>query len=158
MSFFIKKNPYDLLKAKLIQKQLSEEPKLNSDLRRRGQKFILSKILKGTKSILKNKMKFSKYMKEYQSIVTKSTYKSPDVQKYPLIRKEVSPMIPIESQRIKDIMANIKKQFNKPNDIEAFTERYKNNLSLSMSLIKNKNKNKKYNLKLYKKPKEKDIF
>ena len=155
MSFFIKKNPYDILKAKLIQKKLSEEPILDSNLKSRGQKFTLNKILKGTKSILKNKIKFSGYMKEYQSIVAKSTCRSPDIKNYPLISKKFSPMIPLKTQRIKDIMTKdfIKKLLNKPMNLQTFTERYKNNLSLSLSIENNK---KKYKLKLYKKPREKE--
>ena len=42
----------------------------------------------GNRQYRAKNQRFSKFMKEYQSIVTKSTYKSPDVQKYPLIRKE----------------------------------------------------------------------
>ena len=70
------------------------DARLNYDIKSSSQRFLLSKILKGTKSILRNKIKFSGYMNEYQSIVAKPTFKSPDIQNYPLLRKEVSSMIP----------------------------------------------------------------
>ena len=58
--------------------------------------------------MLKNKNKFSGYMKEYQSIVEKSTFKRPDIQNYPLLRRENSSMIPIKNQKIEKPKKNIK--------------------------------------------------
>ena len=105
MSYFIKKNPYDKFKVnsnKLVYRRLfaKKKPNLDSDSKSNTQRLLLSKILKRTKSILKSKNKYSGYMDEYQSIVEKSTFKSPDIQNYPLLRKEVSSMIPLKSLKI----------------------------------------------------------
>ena len=104
MSFFIKKNPYDKFKiksSKYLQRPLTnKEFRSISSTKNSSQRLILSKILKGTKSILRNKNKFSGYMNEYQSIVTKNTFKRPDIQNYPLLKKECSSMIPIKCQKI----------------------------------------------------------
>ena len=162
MSFFIKKNPYDNFKIssnKLMSRNLSakNDTRLNCNIKSSSQRFLLSKILKGTKSILRNKIKFSGYMNEYQSIVAKSTFKRPDIQNYPLLRKEVSSMIPLKSQKMENRRSKkiIKNILKKPLDFTAFKEKYRHNLSLSMSSLENKNK-KYYNLQLYKKEKEKE--
>ena len=162
MSFFIKKNPYDNFKIssnKLMSRNLSakNDTRLNCDIKSSSQRFLLSKILKGTKSILRNKIKFFGYMNEYQSIVAKSTFKRPDIQNYPLLRKEVSSMIPLKSQKMENRRSKkiIKNILKKPLDFTAFKEKYRHNLSLSMSSLENKNK-KYYNLQLYKKEKEKE--
>ena len=162
MSVFIKMNPYDKFKTsskKLIQRRLfpKKEQRLDSDFKSNSQRCLLSKILKGTKSILRNKSQFSVYMNEYQSIVAKSTFKRPDIQSYPLLRKEVCSMIPlkiqnIEKQKSRKITKNILK--NQTN-IEAFIERYKQNLSLSMNSLENTTYRYTHH-KLYKKEKEKE--
>ena len=161
MSYFLKKNPYDKFKInsnKLVYRRLfaKKEPNLDSDSKSNTQRLLLSKILKRTKSILKSKNKYSGYMDEYQSIVEKSTFKSPDIQNYPLLRKEVSSMIPLKSLKIEKKKSSkiIKNILKKPISLEAFKEKYKHNLSLNMSSIENIiNKN---NIKIYKKEKAKE--
>ena len=142
MSYFIKNNPYNIFKVnsnRLIYRRLfaKKEPNIDSDSKNNTQRLLLSKILKKTKSILKNKNKFSGYMDEYQSLVAKSTFKSPDIQNYPLLRKEVSSMIPLKSLKIEKKKSSkiIKNILKKPISLEAFKEKYKHNLSLNMSSI-----------------------
>ena len=161
MSFFLKKNLYDKFKInsnKFIKRPLKNKELSSSSLTSNNSHgFLLSKILKGTKSVLKNKTKFSRYMNEYQAIVSKSTFKRPDIQNYPLLRKECRSMIPIKSLKIergKRSKKIIKKIFNKENLFDTFKEKFKINLSSSMSLLDNRNK--KYNIKLYNNLKQKE--
>ena len=160
MSFFIKKNPYDKFKiksSKYLQRPLTnKEFRSISSTKNSSQRLILSKILKGTKSILRNKNKFSGYMNEYQSIVTKNTFKRPDIQNYPLLKKECSSMIPIKCQKIerqksKKKIINI---FHKTLNYRSFKEKFRQNVSMSMSSIENKHK--KYDIKYYTKKKDKE--
>ena len=146
MSIFIKNNPYDkfiINSSKLIKRTLStkKDLSLNSSLKCTNQRLLLSAILKGTKSILNNKLKFSGYMNEYQTIVAKLTFKRPDIQNYPLLRKEFSSMIPVKNQKIekKRNKTTIKNVINNPLNFEEFKEKYMKNLSLSMNSIENKN-------------------
>ena len=95
------KNPYDTFKV---------EPKIlyrsKSSIRQIGQsnkkilnkKLFLNKILNRTKSVLKKSSDYSEYMKEYESIVTKLTFKNPNIQNYPLLRKSCSDMISLKNQ------------------------------------------------------------
>ena len=160
MSMIIKKNIYDKFKlnsTKHIQSPTSlREIKSFSENKSNSQRYLLSKILKGTKSILKSKKKFSGYMNEYQSMVSKSTFKRPDIQDYPLLRKEVSSLIPIKSQIIINQKTKkiIKTLFKKKINYESFKEKFKNNQSISTSSIENKHI--KYNIKLNKGKKLKD--
>ena len=160
MSIFIKKNIYDKFKinsSKCIQRPSSlKEKKSFSANKNNSQLYLLSKILKGTKSILKNKKKFSGYMNEYQSIVSKSTFKRPDIQEYPLLRKEVSCIIPIKSQIIENQKTKkiIKNLFEKKVNYESFKEKFIHSQSINMSSIENKHI--KYYLKLNKEKKSKD--
>ena len=160
MSFFVEKNPYDKFKiksSKYLQRPLTnKEFRSISSTKNSSQRLILSKILKGTKSILRNKNKFSGYMNEYQSIVTKNTFKRPDIQNYPLLKKECSSMIPIKCQKIerqksKKKIINI---FHKTLNYRSFKEKFRQNVSMSMSSIENKHK--KYDIKYYTKKKDKE--
>ena len=152
MSFFIKNNPYDKFKInsnKFIHRPLKNKELSSSSISaNNSQRFLLSKILKGTKSILKSKSKFSGYMNEYQSIVAKSTFKRPDIQNYPLLREECRSMIPIKSQKIEREKSKkiIKKIFNKEKNFDLFKEKYRHILSTSMSALDKRNN--KYNIKL----------
>ena len=159
MSFFIKKNPYDKFKiksSKYIQRPIiNKEFRSISSTKNSSQRVILSKILRGTKSILKNKNKFSGYMNEYQSIVVKNTFKRPDIQNYPLLKKECSSMIPIKYQKIEKQKSRKKiiNIFNKTLNFASFKEKFRQNVSMSMSSIEDRNN--KYNIQYYKIKKEK---
>ena len=152
MSFFIKNNPYDKFKInsnKFIHRPLKNKELSSSSISaNNSQRFLLSKILKGTKSILKSKSKFSGYMNEYQSIVAKSTFKRPDIQNYPLLRKECRSMIPIKSLKIEREKSKkiIKKILNKEKNFDLFKEKYRHILSTSVSALDKRNN--KYNIKL----------
>ena len=80
-------------------------------------------------------------MNEYQFIVSKSTFKNPNIQSYPLLREEVSSILPIknriiENKKSKKIIKNLlKKKLN----FESFKEKFKNNLSINMYSLENKN-------------------
>ena len=160
MSICIKKNIYDKFKinsTKYIESPTSlREIESFSESKSNSQRYLLSKILKGTKSILKSKKKFSGYMREYQSMVSKSTFKRPDIQDYPLLRKEVSSIIPIKSHIIENQKTKkiIKVLFKKKINYESFKEKFKHNQSISMNSLENKHI--KYNIKLNKGKKLKD--
>ena len=161
MSFYIKKNLYDKFKInsnKHIQRPMTNIKLKSSSItvNNNSQRYLLSKILKGTKSILKSKTKFTEYMNEYQSIISKPTFKRPNIQNYPLLRRKYSLMIPIkrknlENQKSKNV---IKNYINKKINYETFREKFKHNLSVSMSSLEERNQ--KYNIKLYNKKKEKE--
>ena len=102
-----------------------------------NKKLFLSKILNRTKSILKSKSDFSEYMKEYDSIVTKLTFKTPEIQNYPLLRKNKSDMISIKNQastKNKIVKRKILNNFFKGHfNNSSFKEKFRANLSMCLS-------------------------
>ena len=145
---FIKKSPYDKFKIS-SKKLIIHTPKTllrPFSSSQTTQSLLLNKILKGTKLMLKNKNKFSGYMKEYQSIVEKSTFKRPDIQNYPLLRRENSSMIPIKNQKIEKPKKNkiIKYILNNQKNLFSFREKFIHNLIMSMSMSSLENRNMKY--------------
>ena len=138
MSFLTKKNPYDKFKLNYTHSTIKPKKKarpFSSNTTNRS--MLLNTILKGTKSILKNKIKFTGYMNEYRSIVARATFKRPDIQSYPLLRKENASMIPIKSQKRekpkpKDLMKYL---LSKPLQSGfSFREKFKHKINMSMSL------------------------
>ena len=94
-------NPYDTFKVdkKIIYRNKSQIRQYDKTSKKIiSKKLFLNKILNRTKSILKSKSDFSEYMKDYNSMVTKLTFKSPDIQSYPLLRKSCSDMISLKNQ------------------------------------------------------------
>ena len=80
MSFIVKKNPYDQFKLNSNSNSNDSTKKIKKKMRAFSSKetnrsMLLNTILKGTKSILKSKIKFTGYMNEYRSLVAKSTFK-----------------------------------------------------------------------------------
>ena len=138
MSLKKKKNPYD--KFKLNYTHSAIRPKKKSrpfSFNTTNRSMLLNTILKGTKSILKNKIKFTGYMNEYRSIVARATFKRPDIQSYPLLRKENASMIPIKIQKRekpkpKDLMKYL---LSKPLQSGfSFREKFKHKINMNMSL------------------------
>ena len=106
--------------------------------------LLLSKILNRTKSVLKNKSDFSDYMKQYNSMVTKSSFKNPENENYPLLRKNRSNMISIKNQS-RMINKNPKKKidgniFNSKMMNSTMKGLFKNNLSMSLNSNRYKNR------------------
>ena len=106
--------------------------------------LLLSKILNRTKSVLKNKSDFSDYMKQYNSMVTKSSFKNPETENYPLLRKNRSDMISIKNQS-RMINKNPKKKidgniFNSKMMNSTMKGLFKNNLSMSLNSNRYKNR------------------
>ena len=52
-------------------------------------------ILKGTKSILKNNFSYKSYINEYKYSTEVVSFKSPDIQNYPLVNRNSLSLIPI---------------------------------------------------------------
>ena len=106
--------------------------------------LLLSKILNRTKSVLKNKSDFSDYMKQYNSMVTKSSFKNPETENYPLLRKNRSDMISIKNQS-RMVNKNPKKKidgniFNSKMMNSTMKGLFKNNLSMSLNSNRYKNR------------------
>ena len=106
--------------------------------------LLLSKILNRTKSVLKNKSDFSDYMKQYNSMVTKASFKNPESENYPLLRKNRSDMISIKNQS-RMINKNPKKKidgniFNSKMMNSTMKGLFKNNLSMSLNSNRYKNR------------------
>ena len=106
--------------------------------------LLLSKILNRTKSVLKNKSDFSDYMKQYNSMVTKASFKNPETENYPLLRKNRSDMISIKNQS-RMINKNPKKKidgniFNSKMMNSTMKGLFKNNLSMSLNSNRYKNR------------------
>ena len=160
-----KNNPYDKFKVDTTDKRiiLRNKSQINqyhkTDKKTISKNLFLNKILNRTKSILKSKSDYSDYMKEYDSIVTKLTFKSPDVNSYPLLRKSCSNMISLKNQ-VRTQNNLIKKKmlrnyFQKTVMNSTFKERCK--VTLNMKINSKLHKNKKLEEWL-KRKKERDKF
>ena len=78
------KNKNDIIRNKILGK--------NKEI------ISIQQILNRTKSVLNNKSDFSEYMKGYDSLITKSTFKTPEINSYPLLRKNHSELISAKNQ------------------------------------------------------------
>ena len=135
-------------------------------------KESLKDILKSTKSVLANKLKFSEYINNYSKTTEKYTFKSPGITDYPIFKKKSCVLIPIKTRKInyyEDLKITKNKRLEKSasnpkkiliippkeslykskliNNIESFSSSkkiFKNKLN-NLCLIKNKNKKKRYN-------------
>ena len=143
-------NPYDKFKVDTADKRiiLRNKSQINqyhkTDKKTISKNLFLNKILNRTKSILKSKSDYSDYMKEYDSIVTKLTFKSPDVNSYPLLRKSCSNMISLKNQ-VRTQNNLIKKKmlrnyFQKTVMNSTFKERCKVTLNMKINSKLHKNK------------------
>ena len=65
-------------------------------------KDALNNIVKGTKSILKNQKRYKSYIKNYFLTTKLSTFKSPEITEYPLLKKGSSYLIPITTEKFKE--------------------------------------------------------
>ena len=108
--------------------------------------LLLNKILNRTKSVLKNKSDFSDYMKKYNSMVTKSTFKNPNIDSYPILRKNRADMISIKNQS-RLVNKIVKNRISSGNNIfqskimnSSLKDLFKMNLSMSMNSKTYKNK------------------
>ena len=142
-----RKNPYDTFKIdsrKILRNKSQIRQQGQSNKRIITKKLFLTKILNRTKSVLKSKSDFSEYMKEYDSIVTKSTFKNPDIHNYPLLRKSCSDMISLKNQNKtqdnvvkKKILNNF---FNNRIMSSSIKEKLRANLSMNTSAKIHKNR------------------
>ena len=88
-------------------------------------KDALNNIVKGTKSVITSQNRYKLYIKNYFLSTKLSTFKTPDITEYPLLKKGSSFLIPITTQKFKE---DKERKFQ-----------LKDNLFLDMELIK-KNK------------------
>ena len=93
--------PYDTFKVekKIVIRNTNYLSKANTHTQKfLSKKNLLNQILNRTKSVLNNKSDFSEYMKGYDSLITKSTFKTPEINSYPLLRKNHSELISAKNQ------------------------------------------------------------
>ena len=153
--------PYDKFKIdRNTMEQIKKTASRTLDVQKNRTKkdYLLNKILNRTKSVLKNKSDFSDYMKEYNSMVTKSAFKNPGIDSYPVLRKNRANMISIKNQ-IRMVNKIVKNRINSGNNL--FQSKIANSslkdllkMNLSMNLDSKTYKNKKL-LEWMKKKKEK---
>ena len=92
-----------------------------------GRKDALNNIVKGTKSVLASQNGYRLYIKNYFLSTKLSTFKSPDITEYPLLKKGSAFLIPITTEKFKE---------DSPRKLQE-----KNNLFLDLELIKKNNIN-----------------
>ena len=140
-------NPYNRFELDnnkiLFNKDYSKTNHIEFPRKNLSKKIFLSKILNNTKSILKSKSDFFDYMQEYYSIVTKSTFKTPDIRLYPLLRKNRPDLISIKNQS-KTVDNYVKKKPMKNYLKEKifssdFKKKFRINLSATSSNLKKNN-------------------
>ena len=141
--------PYDKFKIdRNVIEQNKKKASRTFDMQKNVTKknLLLSKILNRTKSVLKNKSDFSDYMKKYNSMVTKSTFKNPSIDSYPILRKNRADMISIKNQS-RLVNKIVKNRIDSRNNIfqskimnSSLKDLFKMNLSLSMNQRTYKNK------------------
>ena len=105
-------------------------------------KDILNDIIKGTKSILASKNGYKRYIRDYFVSTKLSTFKSPEITEYPLLKTNTSYLIPITTKKFKE---NERKKIFKPNlflETELFK---KNNINYLEDFNKRLNRLIKYN-------------
>ena len=156
-------NPYDTFKVdkKIIYRNKSQIRQYDKTSKKIiSKKLFLNKILNRTKSILKSKSDFSEYMKDYNSMVTKLTFKSPDIQSYPLLRKSCSDMIALKNQS-RTQSSIVKKKIVRnifQNEIMNSTFKDKFRATLNMNIYSKIHKNKKLEEWLKKKKEREKLF
>ena len=156
-------NPYDTFKVdkKIIYRNKSQIRQYDKTSKKIiSKKLFLNKILNRTKSILKSKSDFSEYMKDYNSMVTKLTFKSPDIQSYPLLRKSCSDMISLKNQS-RTQSSIVKKKIVRnifQNEIMNSTFKDKFRATLNMDIYSKIHKNKKLEEWLKKKKERDKLF
>ena len=156
-------NPYDTFKVdkKIIYRNKSQIRQYDKTSKKIiSKKLFLNKILNRTKSILKSKSDFSEYMKDYNSMVTKLTFKSPDIQSYPLLRKSCSDMISLKNQS-RTQSSIVKKKIVRnifQNEIMNSTFKDKFRATLNMNIYSKIHKNKKLEEWLKKKKERDKLF
>ena len=87
------------------------------------EKESLNDIIKGTKSVLANKIKFREYIKNYSKTTEKYTFKTPGILDYPIFKKKSCLLIPMKTKKVsyyEDL-----KTMNPNKDIEGFSPRHK---------------------------------
>lgn len=87
------------------------------------EKESLNDIIKGTKSVLTNKIKFREYIKNYSKTTEKYTFKSPGISDYPIFKKKSCLLIPVKTKKIS--FFEELKTINTNKDIEGFSPRHK---------------------------------
>ena len=65
------------------------------------EKETLNDIVKGTKSVLANKLKFKEYIRNYSRTTERYAFKSPGITEYPLFKKQSCILIPVKRKKIK---------------------------------------------------------
>ena len=66
-----------------------------------NEKQSLNNIIKGTKSVLANKIKFKEYIHNYSKTTEKYTFKTPGITEYPVFKKQSCLLIPLKTKRVK---------------------------------------------------------
>ena len=132
-------------------------------------KESLNDIVKSTKSVLANKLKFSEYINSYSKTTEKYTFKSPGITDYPIFKKKSCVLIPVKTRKInyyEDLKITNNKRLEKSasnpkkiliippkeslykskliNNIKSSKKIFKNKLN-NLCLIKNINKKERYN-------------
>ena len=103
----------------------------------------LNDIMKGTKSILASNQGYESYIRNYFLSTKSSTFKSPEITEYPLLKNESSFLIPITTLKFKEKeKSKIFKKHNLLLESELFQ---KNHNNLFEDFNKRLNKNIKYN-------------
>jgi hypothetical protein len=64
------------------------------------EKESLNDIVKGTKSVLTNKLKFKEYIQNYSKTTERYAFKSPGINEYPLFKKHSCLLIPVKRKKI----------------------------------------------------------
>ena len=67
-----------------------------------GGKDVLNEIVKGTKSVLASKNGYRHYTRSYFLKTKISTFKSPDITEYPILKKDTTFLIPITLEKYKE--------------------------------------------------------
>ena len=67
-----------------------------------GRKDAINNIVKGTKSVLASQNGYKLYIKNYFLSTKLSTFKSPDITEYPLLKKGSAYLIPITTEKFKE--------------------------------------------------------
>ena len=79
------------------------------------EKESLNDIVKGTKSVLANKMKFNQYLNNYFKTTERYTFKSPGITDYPVFKKKSNILIPVKRKKI-NFIEDLNKANNEKND------------------------------------------
>ena len=67
---------------------------------KKREKESLNEIVKGTKSVLTNKIKFKEYIHNYARTTEKYIFKTPKITEYPVYKKQSSILIPVKRKKI----------------------------------------------------------